>query len=133
MRSVIHPSALSSVLLDTWYVCIHAVCHLSAILMSDDSLADGPCTCSPMLLAKSVIHQELTVSLEEVRLIWFLTDPNGADFNPSAVMFSAAQYTSIVISDIGILIWMAGLATWMYYRGFWEVARIYLVPYLWYV
>lgn len=116
-----------------YLVCFHSCCRLPVVLMSDDRLADGLCTCSPMLPAKSVILLGLTVSLEVVRLIWYITDFNGLDFNPSAVMFSASQYTSIVISDIGILIWMAGLATWMYYRGFWEVARIYLVPYLWYV
>ncbi|KAG9315663.1 fatty acid desaturase-domain-containing protein [Chiua virens] len=52
-------------------------------------------------------------------------------FNPSAVMFAPHQYGSIIISDIGILLWLAGVAGSIYNFGFWNVFRLYLVPYLW--
>ncbi|TCD70165.1 hypothetical protein EIP91_004635 [Steccherinum ochraceum] len=57
--------------------------------------------------------------------------PNSNHFNPSAIMFNARQFMSIVVSDIGIFIWLSALATAIYYRGFAEVARLYLVPYFW--
>ncbi|THH30039.1 hypothetical protein EUX98_g4144 [Antrodiella citrinella] len=52
-------------------------------------------------------------------------------FNPSAIMFSARQWGAIILSDIGIFLWMGVLGTWIYYRGFAEVFRLYLAPYLW--
>jgi uncharacterized membrane protein len=48
-------------------------------------------------------------------------------------MFAPHQYNQIVLSDIGIVIWLAAVITWSYYNGFAEVFRLYLVPYLWYV
>jgi len=59
----------------------------------------------------------------------FLT--NRTDFNPKAVMFGPHQHDLIVLSDIGVLLWIAGIATWTYYCGFAEVFTLYLVPYLW--
>jgi omega-6 fatty acid desaturase / acyl-lipid omega-6 desaturase (Delta-12 desaturase) len=56
---------------------------------------------------------------------------NRPDFDPKAVMFAPHQYGLIILSDIGILLWLAGVSTWMYYRGFAEVFTLYLVPYLW--
>ncbi|CAK5270618.1 unnamed protein product [Mycena citricolor] len=52
-------------------------------------------------------------------------------FNPKAIMFAPHQYTDIVVSDIGVLLWVAGLffATRAY--GFGTVMRVYGVPYLW--
>ncbi|KAF8957241.1 delta-12 fatty acid desaturase protein [Flammula alnicola] len=58
--------------------------------------------------------------------------PKGTNhFTPSAVMFSPHHYGQIVVSVVGILIWLAGVATAIYYKGFLEVFRAYLVPYLW--
>ncbi|KAF7327851.1 Oleoyl phosphatidylcholine desaturase [Mycena kentingensis (nom. inval.)] len=52
-------------------------------------------------------------------------------FNPKAVMFAPHQFGSVVWSDIGVGLWLAGLfaasSTW----GFSTVFRVYLVPYLW--
>ena len=48
-------------------------------------------------------------------------------------MFKPEQYNQIIASDIGILIWLGVVGTWIYYKGFAEVFRLYLVPYLWYV
>ncbi|KAH8104651.1 delta12-fatty acid desaturase [Cristinia sonorae] len=56
---------------------------------------------------------------------------NTNHFNPSAIMFSPAQFMSIVLSDIGIVLWLSVLGTWVYYKGFAEVFRLYIVPYLW--
>jgi omega-6 fatty acid desaturase / acyl-lipid omega-6 desaturase (Delta-12 desaturase) len=53
------------------------------------------------------------------------------DFKPTSVMFAPHQYDQIVLSDIGVVLWLAAIITWSYYRGFAEVVRLYLVPYLW--
>ena len=46
-------------------------------------------------------------------------------------MFAPHQRESIVLSDIGIVLWLAGVGTSIYTFGFWSVFRLYLVPYLW--
>ncbi|KAF8272230.1 fatty acid desaturase-domain-containing protein [Lactarius quietus] len=58
--------------------------------------------------------------------------PKGTNhFNPRATMFAPHQFGQIVLSDIGILLWIGALAAWTYHSGFSQVARLYLVPYLW--
>ncbi|KAF9267464.1 delta 12-fatty acid desaturase [Marasmius fiardii PR-910] len=58
--------------------------------------------------------------------------PKGTNhFNPGAVMFTPKQYAQIIVSDIGIFFWLAGVMTWIYYKGFVEVFVLYGVPYLW--
>jgi len=58
--------------------------------------------------------------------------PSGSNhFNPSAVMFKPSQYGQVVMSDIGVVLWLGGVIAACYYRGFSEVFRVYLVPYLW--
>ncbi|THV05284.1 delta 12-fatty acid desaturase [Dendrothele bispora CBS 962.96] len=56
---------------------------------------------------------------------------NTNHFKPTAVMFSPHHFSQIIMSDIGIFIWLAGIGGWIYYKGFLEVFRLYLVPYLW--
>ncbi|OBZ71119.1 Delta(12) fatty acid desaturase [Grifola frondosa] len=56
---------------------------------------------------------------------------NTSHFRPTSVMFRPDQHDQIVVSDIGIVIWAATVVTWIYYKGFAEVFRLYLVPYLW--
>ena len=55
------------------------------------------------------------------------------DFDPAAVMFRPDQRGQIIISNVGILLWMAGVGYSISQWGFFEVFRVYLVPYLWYV
>ncbi|KAI0259825.1 fatty acid desaturase-domain-containing protein [Gloeopeniophorella convolvens] len=58
--------------------------------------------------------------------------PSGTNhFAPSAIMFAPHQSGQIVISDVGILIWLGALAYWSYSSGFSTVLRLYVVPYLW--
>jgi len=52
-------------------------------------------------------------------------------FNPNAVMFAPHQFGQILLSDIGVLLWLGALAAWIYQSGFSQVFRLYLVPYLW--
>lgn len=53
-------------------------------------------------------------------------------YNPNAKsIFRDNQYSQIIISDVGILLWLAGIATYIYKAGFVECLRVYLVPYLW--
>ncbi|KII86959.1 hypothetical protein PLICRDRAFT_113984 [Plicaturopsis crispa FD-325 SS-3] len=58
--------------------------------------------------------------------------PKGTNhFNPNAVMFAPHQATQIMISNLGIAIWLTALITSIYTYGFAQVFRVYLVPYLW--
>ncbi|EEB94115.1 hypothetical protein MPER_07124, partial [Moniliophthora perniciosa FA553] len=58
--------------------------------------------------------------------------PKGTNhFDPNAVMFTPKQWSQVILSDIGVFLWLGGIFTWTYYRGFAEVFRLYLVPYLW--
>ncbi|KAI5988995.1 fatty acid desaturase-domain-containing protein [Pisolithus albus] len=52
-------------------------------------------------------------------------------FNPKAVIFAPHQYDAIVLSDIGILLWLGAVAAAINTYGFMTVFRLYLVPYLW--
>jgi omega-6 fatty acid desaturase (delta-12 desaturase) len=58
--------------------------------------------------------------------------PKGTNhFTPSSVIFSPHHYGQVIMSVVGIVFWLAGIATAIYYKGFLEVFRAYLVPYLW--
>jgi omega-6 fatty acid desaturase (delta-12 desaturase) len=46
-------------------------------------------------------------------------------------MFAPHQRESIILSDIGIVLWLAGIAGSIYTFGFSTVFRLYLAPYLW--
>jgi omega-6 fatty acid desaturase (delta-12 desaturase) len=46
-------------------------------------------------------------------------------------MFAPHQFGQIIISDIGILLWLGTLVAWVHQSGFSQVFRLYLVPYLW--
>jgi omega-6 fatty acid desaturase / acyl-lipid omega-6 desaturase (Delta-12 desaturase) len=52
-------------------------------------------------------------------------------FQPSSVIFAPHQHNQVIISDVGVLLWIGALAYWSMTRGFLEMARIYGVPYLW--
>ncbi|KAJ8583374.1 hypothetical protein M405DRAFT_513398 [Rhizopogon salebrosus TDB-379] len=52
-------------------------------------------------------------------------------FNPNAVMFAPHQRSAVVLSDLGIVLWLAAVSTSIYTFGFSTVFRVYLVPYLW--
>ncbi|GJJ13497.1 hypothetical protein Clacol_007751 [Clathrus columnatus] len=53
------------------------------------------------------------------------------DFVPRPPLFSPHQRIGILLSDFGVLLWISTLITWSVARGFTEMFRIYLVPYLW--
>lgn len=58
--------------------------------------------------------------------------PKGTNhFDPKAVMFGPHQYWQVVWSNIGIVCWLCGMATWAHYRGVWDLLTLYFVPYLW--
>lgn len=46
-------------------------------------------------------------------------------------MYAPHQYEQIMISVLGVLLWLAGVALSVYKWGFLNVFRTYLVPYLW--
>ncbi|CAE6439673.1 unnamed protein product [Rhizoctonia solani] len=58
--------------------------------------------------------------------------PKGTNhFTPGLPLFQPHQFSQIIISDIGIFLWLAGIATWIYQRGFLECLTLYIIPYLW--
>ncbi|KAG6817554.1 hypothetical protein H0H93_007145 [Arthromyces matolae] len=58
--------------------------------------------------------------------------PKGTNhFQPSSAIFAPRHYFQILISDLGIILWLAGIAYSIHTFGFANVFRIYLVPYLW--
>ncbi|KAJ7366784.1 oleoyl phosphatidylcholine desaturase [Mycena albidolilacea] len=58
--------------------------------------------------------------------------PSGTNhFAPKAIMFAPHQWGQIIISDIGIFLWLAALAVSVSTWGFATVFRIYIVPYFW--
>lgn len=67
------------------------------------------------------------LSHDSTRLILLL------DLNPGAVIFNPSQWGQIILSDIGVAIWLGAIIYSIKMFGFFEVFRLYLVPYLWYV
>lgn len=58
--------------------------------------------------------------------------PDGTShFSPSSIVFKPHHYWQIIMSDIGVLLWLAGVATAIHHFGFANVFSTYLVPYLW--
>ncbi|KAJ7432892.1 oleoyl phosphatidylcholine desaturase [Mycena galericulata] len=58
--------------------------------------------------------------------------PKGTNhFSPSSVVFAKHHYSQIVISDLGIFIWLGLIVLSSYYWSFATVFRVYLVPYIW--
>ncbi|KAI0317509.1 fatty acid desaturase-domain-containing protein [Amylostereum chailletii] len=52
-------------------------------------------------------------------------------YSPSSIIFSPHQYGQIIMSDVGIFLWLAGIGASIYQYGFFVVLRVYLIPYLW--
>ncbi|KAJ7878816.1 delta-12 fatty acid desaturase protein [Mycena olivaceomarginata] len=52
-------------------------------------------------------------------------------FDPKAVMFSPHHWVDVVLSDIGVVFWLIGLAAATYVYGIRSVFVLYLQPYLW--
>lgn len=58
--------------------------------------------------------------------------PKGTNhFDPNAVIFKPHHFWQVVWSNIGVAIWIGGLAAWAFQRGVWEVLTLYIAPYLW--
>lgn len=52
-------------------------------------------------------------------------------FTPGAPLYAPHQTWQVLVSDLGISIWLAGISTWAYTRGFAEMFRVYFAVYLW--
>ncbi|TFY65402.1 hypothetical protein EVJ58_g1994 [Rhodofomes roseus] len=58
--------------------------------------------------------------------------PKGTNhFAPDATMFAPHHRDQILISDVGIALWLGAVCWAVYTYGFFEVFRVYLMPYLW--
>jgi len=58
--------------------------------------------------------------------------PKGTNhFHPRAIMFKEREYGQIIASDLGIILWLAGVIGSIYVYGLKNVFVLYLVPYLW--
>lgn len=55
-----------------------------------------------------------------------------ADFSPKSIMFSPHHRSQVVLSDIGVVFWLAAIGFSINFYGLLETFRVYLVPYLWY-
>ncbi|KAH8824927.1 delta-12 fatty acid desaturase protein [Flagelloscypha sp. PMI_526] len=52
-------------------------------------------------------------------------------FNPNAAMFAPHQFNQIILSDIGIFLWLAAIVASIQYWGFSTWFIVYGVPYIW--
>jgi len=52
-------------------------------------------------------------------------------FNPNSAMFTPHHRNQIILSDIGIFLWVSAVAAAIYSYGFATVFRVYGAPYLW--
>nr|BAF45335.1 fatty acid desaturase [Coprinopsis cinerea] len=52
-------------------------------------------------------------------------------FNPNAPMFAPHHYNQVLLSNLGIMIWLAGIIASINHWGFSTVLVVYLIPYLW--
>ncbi|KAJ6492980.1 fatty acid desaturase-domain-containing protein [Mycena sanguinolenta] len=71
-----------------------------------------------------------------VYLIWNIGGqtryPKGTShFNPSSAIFAPHQHSEIVLSDLGIFIWLGLIVFSCFHWSFLTVFRVYLVPYIW--
>jgi len=58
--------------------------------------------------------------------------PKGTShFNTSSPMFAPHHYDQVIISTLGVFLWLAGISFSIYKWSFLVVFRTYLVPYLW--
>ncbi|KIJ17892.1 hypothetical protein PAXINDRAFT_167826 [Paxillus involutus ATCC 200175] len=94
-----------------------------------DAIGDSPISatlgCANYLLGGLLAHLVFNTSGQK-------GNPAGTNyFNPYAVIFAPHQRSAIILSDLGFLLWMAGLVGSIYTFGFLTVFRIYIVPYLW--
>ena len=46
-------------------------------------------------------------------------------------MFAPHHHGQVLMSTVGVVLWLAGVAAAIYNFGFLTVFRTYLVPYLW--
>lgn len=69
---------------------------------------------------------EILGRLNPTQLIYCLLD-----FNPNSVIFSPNHYWQVIVSDLGIIIWLSAIAYSISQWGLSTVFRLYLVPYLW--
>ncbi|MCO5596201.1 hypothetical protein L7F22_050261 [Adiantum nelumboides] len=58
---------------------------------------------------------------------------NTNHFDPNSIIFDARHRSQVLMSDLGIAITLTSLATWAHYAagGWADVAKYYIVPYLW--
>jgi len=52
-------------------------------------------------------------------------------YKPTSHIFGPHQWGQIVLSDIGVAFWLAAIGYSIHTWGFFEVFRLYLIPYLW--
>lgn len=60
--------------------------------------------------------------------------PKGSNhFNPNAIMYAPHQFWQIIMSDVGIIIWLSALGAAIKHWGFSTVLIVYIIPYFWLV
>jgi len=92
------------------------------------------------LLEDAPLYVFINVLLQQVFgwPMYLLTNASGQrfqrwtnHFDPESPIFDRRHWLQIITSDAGLLMTISMLATWSHYRGFLEVFRFFLGPYLW--
>lgn len=91
---------------------------------------DGLCISRATLLANADTLKAQAVS-GTLPFFMFRFNDDDLDFTPDAPMFSPHHYGQVIMSVVGVAIWLAVIATSIYFKGFTTVWKVYLVPYLW--
>ncbi|KZV91102.1 delta-12 fatty acid desaturase [Exidia glandulosa HHB12029] len=68
----------------------------------------------------------LTLNLSNQR-----TEHFANHFLPRPPLFEKRHFWQIILSDIGVFLWVAGLVYWSFAQSFGDMMRLYGVPYLW--
>lgn len=121
----------------SWGVAVFLVspcapnCNLAHLTRSSSA---GPCTSSPTHQDNAVTPRVPTVRcLRSCYALLYVCADYDIDFDPKAAMFSPHHWVDVVLSDIGVVFWLIGLAAATYVYGIRSVFVLYLQPYLWLV
>ncbi|KAJ7214031.1 delta-12 fatty acid desaturase protein [Mycena pura] len=94
-----------------------------------DALGDSPIGASLKLAVYVLVGWPAYITFNKSSQRHYPAGTN--HFNPKAVMFSPHHFLEVVLSDIGVALWLVGLIAATYAFGFRSVFIVYIVPYLW--
>lgn len=106
--------------------------HVSQKMQSElwDALGDSPLSAMGWSTAQLLFGWPLYIMINASGQKWY---PKGNNhFNPFArPLFKASEVSQIIVSDIGVALWLSAMAYWVYNFGWNSMLSYYFVPYLW--